>query len=106
MPYALYIGFLAPHAPLTPPEPYASMYDDLAADWARHDAKPPDDLWRRATHAWGYDEADSKHHQEIERSNFGLISTVDACVSLVREDIRNLGLAEVTCSSTPAITAT
>lgn len=93
-PFALYLGYLAPHSALTPPEPYWSMYADLDVP-APSGGCLPEDLrdWARR---WGMDRVTPEQHARIVRGYYGMVSTVDACIGLVLDELATLGLAEDT----------
>jgi arylsulfatase A-like enzyme len=92
-PFALYIGYLQPHAAFTPPEPYWSMYKNLETALP-NDTLPPEDL-HDAVHRYAA-EVDEEKYRMIVRGYYAMVSCMDACVGMVLDEVERLGLTEDT----------
>jgi choline-sulfatase len=92
-PFALYIGYLQPHAAFTPPEPYWSMYQDLKVDLPT-DSPPPEDMLDKVKHYAG--EVDEEKYQQIVRGYYAMVSSMDACIGMVLDEVEKMGIAEDT----------
>jgi len=89
-PFALHVGYLAPHAPLTPPEPYWSMYKDLDVDLP-YDTPVPLNPSRFANVPMT-----KERYRNIVRGYYAMISTIDACIGMIMDECERLGIAEET----------
>ena len=89
-PFALYVGFLQPHAAYTPPEPFWSMYKDLEVDVS--------DLGIASSPFYAVEkfECDDERKKNIVRGYYAMIACMDACVGMLMDEMEALGLAEDT----------
>jgi arylsulfatase A-like enzyme len=94
-PFFLWCGFMSPHDPVDPPEPYDSMYarEEVGMPERRQDADDPASPKGQAEPWWGDDP------EKIERWRahyFGLVSFVDDMVERIVETLRERDLLEET----------
>ncbi|MCE5200585.1 MAG: sulfatase-like hydrolase/transferase [Armatimonadota bacterium] len=94
-PFALYVGYLAPHGALTPPEPYWSMYEGLDIPMPE-DTLSPQDIIENWSKRLGFEGVTQDRYNRIVRGYYGMISTVDACVGMILDEVDRLGIAEDT----------
>ncbi len=94
MPFALYVGYLAPHAALTPPEPYWSMYKDLEVQMPEEGNVPV--VIQEQIKAHGFDQVTPELYQKIVRGYFAMISMMDACIGMLLDKVEEMGLSENT----------
>lgn len=100
-PWALFVGFVAPHMPLVVPEQYLSLYP---IDKIPMPKLHPDDGFERHPWAqrmaefWDHDAAlgDSSRRLLARAAYFGLVSYLDAQVGRVLDGLDRTGLAENT----------
>ena len=99
-PFALCVGFIAPHFPLIVPEPYFSQYYPDRTDLPRRPDgrdEEPTAATRRLQVAYGYLQDHSA--EEIRRARaayYGLVSYVDAKLGRLIDSLQECGLAENT----------
>jgi len=92
-PFALYVGYLQPHAAFTPPEPYWSMYEDLDVTMPA-DTLPEADLLIKAQQF--AQEVDEEKYKQIVRGYYAMVSSMDACIGMILDEVERLGIAEET----------
>jgi arylsulfatase len=91
-PFALYVGFIAPHPPFVLPEPFASAYDPAKIEV---DPTSPPPL-AFAKHSAAYYEGRPHTEEQLMAAYYGLVSMLDHCVGMLLEKLDQLGLAENT----------
>ncbi len=100
-PFLLRVSLDDPHPPVTPPEPYASMYDpeaipdDLLERWKESFAEKPPTVreWAEQTHKTAISEPDHRKHAA---RYFGLVTHLDAQFGRVLDYLEAIGEAENT----------
>lgn len=98
-PFALCVGFVAPHFPFVVPEPYFSMYHpentDLPAAPEGHlDDLPP--AAQRLRQAFGFHGYSDEEVRRARAAYYGLVSYLDAKIGRLLDTLDELGLAENT----------
>ncbi len=98
-PFALCVGFVAPHFPFVVPEPYFSMYypdnTDMPANPPGHlDSLPP--AAQRLRQAFGFHGYPEEEVRRARAAYYGLISYVDDKIGRLLDALDDLGLAENT----------
>lgn len=94
-PFALQVGFLAPHAAFSPPEPYWSLYDDLEVSGLEEEAPPPADLCATGRRRDMLN-VTAERFSRIVRGYYALVSAMDACIGILLDALERLGLSEDT----------
>jgi arylsulfatase A-like enzyme len=93
-PFALYVGYLTPHAALTPPEHFWNLYK--GDEFPRGEQmQPPEDLLNLSL-VKEMQEISEEQHQKIARGYYAQVSTTDACVGMLMEELDRLGLSDNT----------
>lgn len=93
-PFALYVGFIAPHPPYVLPEPFASLYD-LAA--MPHDpTQRPEPELLPDHERYCPPEFDEQRQRQAMAAYFGLVSLLNECVGRLLNRLDRRGLAEQT----------
>jgi arylsulfatase A-like enzyme len=100
-PFLAMVGFLRPHAPITPPAPYDTMYDPATIELppSADDAfrgKPPEQLKAAERSAYPYHPTDKRKLQEIMAMYFGLITLIDYNIGRILEELDRQGLTDNT----------
>ncbi len=107
-PFFLFVSFPDPHSPFTPPEPWASMFDDIEfpapdAVPGENDAKPKP--WRDAMTgtpfptdggARFFPEFHGEAYQQVVRHTNAMVSLIDHSVGRVLDTVAELGLGDET----------
>lgn len=100
-PWALFVGFVAPHMPLVVPEEYFSLYSEIVQ--APSKLLPRDGADRhpwveRMAKFWDHDAAlGTDERRRIARQAYmGLVTFIDAQIGKVLDAMQRLGLAENT----------
>jgi arylsulfatase A-like enzyme len=93
-PFLLYMGFLAPHAAMTPPEPFWSMYDSI--DVPKPDYSESEYPLKKRFGYEAMQEVTMEQHNRICQGYYGEISTIDSCIGEVLDALDNKGMAEDT----------
>jgi choline-sulfatase len=93
-PFILYVGFLAPHAALTPPKEFWDLYEDIEFDLDEQ-VPPPADL---QTNPMVKDmmAVSPEQHQRIARGYYAQVSMIDRCIGMLLDALEESGLSEET----------
>lgn len=93
-PFALYVGFCAPHTPLTPPAELWDLYHEESFSMG-DEALPPDDLqqWSNGGKMINVTE---ERHRRILHGYYAAVSTIDRCIGMLKRALGELGLADDT----------
>ncbi len=94
-PFFLWCGFMSPHGPVDPPEPYDAIYDedDVGMPNQRPDPTDPASPKGAAEGWWGDDEALILRWR---RHYYGLVALIDELVGRLLETLEDRGLMENT----------
>ena len=100
-PFFAFASFQRPHAPITPPEPYDTMYKpaDVPLPPSVHDTlegKPAEQMAAARRSTYPYHPADLTKLQQIMAMYFGLISLVDHNVGRILAELDAQGLTNDT----------
>ena len=98
-PFALCVGFVAPHFPFIVPEPYFSMYYPDKTDLPDNPPGHLDDLppaARRLRQAFGFVDFSDEQVLRARAAYYGLISYVDAKIGRLLDALEEQGLVEST----------
>ncbi len=99
-PFFLFCSFVDPHHPFNPPEPYASMYDNLPLPpLVRKEGEleaMPEPIQQFAKKENRFTEYGNLEWKAIRRRYYGMVSLIDDAVGRVMEALREEGLREST----------
>lgn len=95
-PFAMCVGFVAPHPPFVMPEPFFSLYRPEAMQLLP-EAPPPrsprlDDWVKR----WFGEHLTEQRQRELQAAYFGMVSLLDACIGRLLKGLEEHGLLENT----------
>ncbi len=100
-PFFAFVSFQRPHAPITPPAPYATMYDPPRVplppsvnDTFRE--KPAEQLAAARRSGYPYHPTDHKKLQQIMAMYFGLITSIDYNVGRILDELDRQALTNET----------
>jgi arylsulfatase A-like enzyme len=93
-PFALYVGYLTPHAAFTPPANFWNMYK--GDEFPRGDQTPPPADVMDLELVKEFQHITEERHQQIARGYYAQVSTTDACVGMLMDELDRLGLSEDT----------
>ncbi len=94
MPFALYVGYLAPHTPYTPPEPYWSMYADKS--FHKNGQELPPEFQQQRELIKKMMSVSDEHHERIVRGYYAMVSLLDNCIGRLLDAVDDLNLSEET----------
>jgi arylsulfatase A-like enzyme len=96
-PFCLWYSFFGPHTPITPSEPWASMYDPEKL------TLPPNNCYEFSYDIPGFSKTQTKsgeYNEEYHRKTlayyYGLVSQIDYNIGLVLDELKRLELADNT----------
>lgn len=100
-PFFAFVSFERPHAPITPPAPYATMYNPSSVPLPPSVSdtflgKPAEQLAAAKRSGYPYHPADHSKLQEIMAMYFSLITSIDDNVGRILEELDRQGLSENT----------
>jgi arylsulfatase A-like enzyme len=100
-PFFAFVSFDRPHAPITPPAPYDTMYNPADVPLppsAREslDGKPAEQRAAAKRSTYPYHPSDPRKLQEIMAGYFGLITLIDECVGGILAELDAQGLTRNT----------
>lgn len=100
-PFFAFVSFERPHAPITPPAPYDTMYkpSDVKLPPSAGDTfenKPAEQLAAAKRSGYPYHPTDQTKLQEIMAMYFGLISLIDSHIGRILAELEAQGLASDT----------
>lgn len=100
-PFFAFMSFERPHAPITPPAPYATMYDPVKVELPpsfndSFEGKPAEQLRAAKRSGYPYHPTDPAKLREIIAMYFGLITSIDDNVGRVLAELDRQGLSDNT----------
>lgn len=94
-PFFLWCSFNAPHPPLDPPEPYASMYrnepipEPSIGPWVDDERCPPG--FRRFVQTWSSDRLSAPVLRDARAAYYGLITQIDYAIGRLLQALQKTG---------------